>query len=555
MTPLLGWLNPNRTGRTSAPDTIAPGGLLHGWTDWPHDQFYRPVIGIVVDGTVRAVTPTWRRATGTDAQSKAGGNCWFAVTVPATMLAGAASIMAVRMEDCAPATLLDMPARSGPPQPWHGAPMQDRSDQFGGFEHFLALGSDDQLELVCRSLLGQPNPPADVPTAAMIGAQQLTILDFRDALLRCAAYRDAALDQPWQQSGRWLVWSGLDAIVPDLIVREAPLGLTGADDIGGALAAVRAALPQQAYVARLALAPDSPSTEAALWVAMLGRLPEAVVTSTSPTHHAASHPLVLPGLLGAIRPGPAGLRDGRGFASRPGIAGFMVAGPYVRLGPGTWRLVVTLARGADTRPPCGFLEVVHQNIVVALTALGPNNEVELGFCLTEAWAARLSAPLFEIRIWTDGGTRLAICDVALERIGPAGKIPLAGVASWRPLLSIGEAGLDGGTAINAPTGRPGSVFFGPYRALPPGAYRLMVELDQVVNADRGSCTLEILTETGEAIAVTMPNLASGAGEFGVDFVISPALADQRLEFRLRKSVEAGFRVLAVRVTAQADDAF
>src|SRR5438105_13994450 len=39
---------------------ISPIGGITGWMSWPDDPIYRPVVGLFVDGLLRATAPTFR---------------------------------------------------------------------------------------------------------------------------------------------------------------------------------------------------------------------------------------------------------------------------------------------------------------------------------------------------------------------------------------------------------------------------------------------------------------------------------------------------------------
>ena len=279
-----------------------------------------------------------------------------------------------------------------------------------------------------------------------------------------------------------------------------------------------------------------------------------------------SLPLSWPRLLHRMQPGKAGENIGGRIRSLPGIADFVASGPYLQLQAGTYRMMVQFIAdpSADGHYGRGFVEVVYGDVVIGVTSVLPTPAPTiLEFCLPQVWAAMLSEPSFEIRIWNDGTSLLEILDIELQRIGSPGPIPLAGVPNWLPLLSIGEAGALAPDSINAPADQSGCVFFGPYRSLPPGEYQLVVVMENVtgppsrrasfMESAKGAripmAIFEVSTEHGEIVARGEATPSGPAYAYTLPFTISAKLSATKLEFRLLKPTEMAFTVRCVRVEA------
>ncbi|HEV8677896.1 MAG TPA: glycosyltransferase [Stellaceae bacterium] len=126
--------------------------------------------------------------------------------------------------------------------------------------------------------------------------------------------------------------------------------------------------------------------------------------------------------------GPAGERSDAGVSAKPGQAGHLVYGPYVRLGAGAYRVRIRWIAG---RPPPNPR---HDQPVAAIEAVsGDGNsylaqrrlmaeectrpEHELLFGLGES---ELRRSAIEVRIWTSGAMPLTVSSITVERIsGPA----------------------------------------------------------------------------------------------------------------------------------------
>jgi len=130
--------------------------------------------------------------------------------------------------------------------------------------------------------------------------------------------------------------------------------------------------------------------------------------------------------LPAMRTGSgAGHRDGA-IVAAPGDHGHIVFGPFLTLPPGPYRAVMEV-EGEPVTVPMRLvaevslgLEVVVQKEFVPRKARGFNRTFELPFSQVPPTAAAgegPSWPLCEIRLWTDGKSRVTVRSVRVERAG------------------------------------------------------------------------------------------------------------------------------------------
>jgi glycosyltransferase involved in cell wall biosynthesis len=129
--------------------------------------------------------------------------------------------------------------------------------------------------------------------------------------------------------------------------------------------------------------------------------------------------------LPAMKIGRAGERRAGGICAKPGQAGHLVYGPYVKLGAGDYRVHVCWDAGPPTRKiprgqPVATIEAVSRygKTYLAQRQLrlddyaGSQHELRLRI-------AKRPAPLaIEVRVWTCGAVPLTVSSITVERLAP-----------------------------------------------------------------------------------------------------------------------------------------
>lgn len=259
-------------------------------------------------------------------------------------------------------------------------------------------------------------------------------------------------------------------------------------------------------------------------------------------------------------------RDGEGVAGDGGTPGVLLFGPYLKLPAGAYRLAIDAAAdaasgGVSADRPALSLELVAGNApqllldsVAGDLAGGP---LTVDFLVPPETAAGAGDLPYEFRIGQLGaplrirGVRLT----ALPGAGDARLPPLPVRMELLPRLGVAEIGQRAGGAVTvAADAAAANVLFGPYVALPAGAYRLEVTARVTgVPADRPALAVEV---TAGGVPRLMLDAAAGTlahGPFGVDFVVAPEDAagsgDGKLfEFRLGH-LEGALEIRGVRLSA------
>jgi hypothetical protein len=139
--------------------------------------------------------------------------------------------------------------------------------------------------------------------------------------------------------------------------------------------------------------------------------------------------------LPAMRVGRAGERRHAGICAKPGEAGHLVYGPYVRLGAGDYRVRVHWRAGRPTRhvprgQPVATIEVVShygksylaQHQLRAEDCFSPEHEVMFH-------VIGRPPPAFpvEVRVWTSGAVSLTVSSISVERIAAPARLAATGV--------------------------------------------------------------------------------------------------------------------------------
>jgi hypothetical protein len=134
--------------------------------------------------------------------------------------------------------------------------------------------------------------------------------------------------------------------------------------------------------------------------------------------------------LPAMKVGRAGERRHAGICAKPGQSGHLVFGPYVKLGPGDYRVRVRWSAGRPTRniprgQPVATIEAVSrcgktylaQRQLRVEDYLHPEHEL-----LFHIIAKPPPAFPIEVRVWTSGAVPLTVSSITVERIAAPSRI-------------------------------------------------------------------------------------------------------------------------------------
>jgi hypothetical protein len=138
--------------------------------------------------------------------------------------------------------------------------------------------------------------------------------------------------------------------------------------------------------------------------------------------------------LPVMKVGPAGERNHAGVRAKPGQAGHLVYGPYVKLGAGDYRVRVRWSAGQPLRPfprfqPVATIEAVSRNgkTYLAQRQLRIEDYVRPQHDLVFHVAGRASPALpIEVRVWTSGAVPLTLSSITVERIAAPARIAMTG---------------------------------------------------------------------------------------------------------------------------------
>jgi hypothetical protein len=132
--------------------------------------------------------------------------------------------------------------------------------------------------------------------------------------------------------------------------------------------------------------------------------------------------------------GSAGERCEAGVCAKPGQIGYLVYGPYVKLGAGDYRIRVRWSAGPSPRifrrfRPVAAIEAVagYGDTFLAQRKFRVEDYVhpehELFFRIAGMLA---SAVPIEVRVWSSGAVRLTLSSVSVERITALAELATTG---------------------------------------------------------------------------------------------------------------------------------
>lgn len=174
--------------------TVDPSGDLVGYSAWPWDPVYAPVVGCFVEGRLKHVAPCDLQPQEAGIEGPEG-RCWFRMPVEgglARMIeADRGSVALMRLEDGEPVRF----RQEGAPEPKSRSVEEIALLGRGparpqdGFASFLTLPVAYQLEVVFLDLLRRwPDPQARVAYLEALSDGRLTVLQVRNQLMQSSEF-------------------------------------------------------------------------------------------------------------------------------------------------------------------------------------------------------------------------------------------------------------------------------------------------------------------------------------------------------------------------------
>jgi hypothetical protein len=523
------WRWPTRRSRSQRrPDSedaaagrwlVGKDGAVRGDFAWPHDEMFRPSLGLFAAGRLIATCAATRfRTHGTPAW-----RCEFAFQTP---LEGRADLDVMCLES---GEILVGPRDHQTGQSIVGLIRKLRLDaaDLSGFSRFLRLPIADQIRLLYLDYLGRPADEIGFTHYVdVLSRGAMNILEVRDEIIASDEFlrRDLSISD---RVGRCPLWPGLHNLPP-----AAPHhGLLTAWEDSAAPPGLAVLQARPEYWAALALGGVGSELDLEAWIeahaATWKSLTAALAPAPSPPQPAA--PKELWGLETALHPAPAGVFAGERVRSVAGQAGLFAHGPYIALPPGGYALraqIRVIEIGAT--PPRLGLEVVHGDRLIAAAAIDVDSraddlvDVRTEFCVPLSARTLAATPNWEVRFITDGAAVVEIVALRLTTVAPGDeRDPPVALA---PLLSLSadSCALVGQLAAQG----PGHAIFGPYRRLFPGAYELRVA---VLGGSAADVTLEVVCSGAVIWSLTSRLTERGLRMFAP---FTADAADGVFEFRL-----------------------
>jgi hypothetical protein len=546
--------------RLEARVDLLPEGRIRGYLSWPGNTLFRPSIGIFLQGRFRRSAPA--RFSDFVIDGGAGMVRWgFDIACPEASAARQGAELHVTCLELG-RVLLHRPGRSGAAQPPPGIIGLDQlmaearalmlPTPTDGFAEFLRLPVIDQIEILYTDILGRGVDELGLyARAEAIRANRITILDVRDELMGSDELRDRRVPTPDERVGHWCCWSGLRDLAPHVLVpRDLAGGAAEGDSVVFAchLQSFETTTALERHLLRLIGAEDADRIARSRWLLRHGALiagfatPRLARAAATPPERAR----VLP-LLAAMSVGPAGERDDSGIRSRPGPAGVLAFGPYLRLETGTYLL--NLAVSAEPAPEALLLAEVVAGDIVFANAAWPLAEIGAGragclFHIPPEFAQLLRNVRYETRFSLRGEATLCLSSVQIQKAAEDEPPDYPAVTDWLPFMTLGPGSLrqpDG--SVVAPAGAPpGHMVYGPYVSLLPGQYEVSADFQQA-DARSTEVVLEVVGRDPVPLARQVFQVAGPRCRARLAFAVppadDPAGLPRGLEFRITRLAGSG----------------
>lgn len=250
-------------------------------------------------------------------------------------------------------------------------------------------------------------------------------------------------------------------------------------------------------------------------------------------------------LLETMLVGIAGRKHRGSIWAVHGKKGHVAYGPYCRLTSGKSHLRVDVQFGAAVTGPSSalYVEALYGDIVLGLAsipALELQASMDMVLNVPETWAPLLREPKFEVRISSHGDVDAKLVNATLTKLDQLQESSWQIPGNWLPLMSVGSAGKHISNRIELLQEAAGIVFYGPYRSLLPGDYRLRIHHSDASRSTSGQdkLFLEVLLGPKRRIASKKFALRNGSTLLEIQFKMPQAAVysevPREVEFRLFK---------------------
>ena len=272
-------------------------------------------------------------------------------------------------------------------------------------------------------------------------------------------------------------------------------------------------------------------------------------------------------LLDRVRPGSAGaIKDGV-LCSTADATGEVCQGSLPHCLPGRYILNVVISGclpERDPEPAIATIELSRRNKLIAALIVRDHDLAAGSASVSFAFDSRTAAEIdtgTEIKIRKIASIELAIKSLALTGPGESGNDILDGddepalrIGNWLPFQSVGEAGTWQGGVL-AKTGMEGSMAYGPYWTLPPGAYTAVVEYAEHAERSFGpACRLEAVADGEILTHAFVPGGDAPLTRRTLYFIV-PTMRDEHrpvIELRVWPVTRAPFALRGITVSALRD---
>lgn len=505
-----------RLGEPMAAEVRVAGGQADGEFSWPHDPFFRPLVGFYVAGRLQTLATTTRRV------RNGRWRCYFSLEVPEGEPGMIACVETGEVMWPTPEprgtvlTVEDIVAKGRD---------ASRRDAWSGFPSFLMLPLTDQISIMHRDFLGRDPTSEEVTTwRTRLLKDGLSILDLRDELATGDDVFERLITVD-DRCGALCLWPGFKDVLVHLVPKGEKAGSgsfqpavaeTGRDP-GGLLALTAVGGGQQPglYLE---------------WIQAHQKDLGQFAGRITPSRKRRERHYRTGNLLPLMTCGPGAVRrdDSCIEATRSGV---VVYGPYMMVEVGHHKVEIVCQAG---QPSSRFaVEVVHGDVLLArrdfqLERDGRHSR-SVEFTLPKGLAEIAETPEIEFRV--TGDAALTVESVRLCVHGGAAGNAILELGS----LSPGDAGLrTAGDTISSVSGA-GRVFYGPYCRLLPGAYQFSLECRA---EESGEIDLEAVAANTEILARLRMALMPGSNRIRLPFAL-PRIDDEAflagpIEFRLGK---------------------
>lgn len=194
--------------------------------------------------------------------------------------------------------------------------------------------------------------------------------------------------------------------------------------------------------------------------------------------------------LGTLQVGHAGEWTKGGVRAIPGVAGYLVYGPYWSVPSGTYEISFGLTLGARSvqREAVIVFEVVAREQHLAFAAIRTRDLADGRATLqcilgtpegTDKWTD------VEFRVWVPGTFDLVLTSISVFRSGDGSAESAPSQMNLLPLMSAGPAGPAPAEGVAFRVGQHGTILDGPHWKLAAGAYDLLLEASVDVDDGEG----------------------------------------------------------------------